>query len=177
LIIRGLSQNSFQGDAALMLLFEKLGVSSKFIDNAVHLTKTETVTGFFEYDFINNPDLVQTFVVTLCLKNIPFRISGADTLRIKETDRIAALQIEMAKLGFAIVEPEPGVLTWDGKKDSPGKHLFIDTYKDHRMALAFAPASMQYRNLVINDAMVVTKSYPNFWTDLQSVGFEVNEKL
>jgi 3-phosphoshikimate 1-carboxyvinyltransferase len=177
LIIRGLSQNSFQGDAALTLLFEKLGVSSEFTDNAVHLTKTGKQTGFFEYDFINNPDLVQTFVVTLCLKNIPFRISGADTLRIKETDRIAALQIEMAKLGFTIVEPEPGVLTWDGKKATPGKHLFIDTYKDHRMALAFAPASMQYQNLVINDAMVVTKSYPNFWTDLLSVGFEVNERL
>ena len=177
IVLCGLSQNSFQGDSALTILFEKLGVSSEFRDNAVHLTKTETQTSFFEYDFINNPDLVQTFVVTLCLKNIPFRISGADTLRIKETDRIAALQIEMAKMGFAIVEPEPGVLTWDGNRDASDKHLFINTYKDHRMALAFAPASMQCRNLVINDAMVVSKSYPNFWTDLQSVGFDMHEKL
>ena len=175
IVIHGLSHNSFQGDSTLALLFEKLGVRSEFLNNAVRLTKTVTQTSFFEFDFINNPDLVQTFVVALCLKNIPFSISGADTLRIKETDRIAALQTEMAKFGFSIKEPTAGVLTWDGKQDKASKHLFIDTYMDHRMALAFAPAAMHYKNLVINDAMVVTKSYPNYWEDLKSVGFEVKE--
>lgn len=175
--IHGLSQNSFQGDSALAILFEKLGIRSEFLNNAVRLTKTSTIISFFEFDFINNPDLVQTFVVVLCLKNIPFRITGADTLRIKETDRIAALQTEMAKFGFTIQEPAPGVLTWDGKRNEPNNSIFIDTYKDHRMALAFAPAAMHFKNLVINDAMVVTKSYPNYWSDLISVGFEVNEKL
>ncbi len=177
IVIHGLSHNSFQGDSALALLFEKLGIRSEFLNNAVRLTKTETQTSFFEFDFINNPDLVQTFVVALCLKNIPFRISGADTLRIKETDRIAALQTEMAKFGFNIQEPTAGVLIWDGKKVTTNKLLFIDTYKDHRMALAFAPATLYYKNLVINDAMVVTKSYPNYWGDLRSVGFEVNEQF
>lgn len=177
IIIHGLSQNSFQGDSALAILFEKLGIRSEFLNNAVRLTKTSTIISFFEFDFINNPDLVQTFVVVLCLKNIPFRITGADTLRIKETDRIAALQTEMAKFGFTIQEPATGVLTWDGKRNEPNNSIFIDTYKDHRMALAFAPAAMHFKNLVINDAMVVTKSYPNYWSDLISVGFEVNEKL
>ncbi len=175
--IRGLSQNSFQGDSSIAVLFEKLGVSTQFMENAVRLTKTDSQTNFFEFDFINNPDLVQTFVVTLCMKNIPFRISGADTLRIKETDRIAALQTEMAKFGFIISEPATGVLTCDGKRDAPNKHLYIDTYKDHRMALAFAPTAMLYKNLVINDAMVVTKSYPTFWTDLMKIGFDVKDKL
>lgn len=175
IILHGLLENSLQGDSALSFLFEKLGVKTEFKNSTARLTKTSTVTSFFEFDFINNPDLVQTFVVTLCLKNVPFKITGADTLRIKETDRIAALQNEMKKFGFAIQEPLPGVLVWDGRKSVPQKQISIETYNDHRMALAFAPAALQYKNIVINNAMVVTKSYPKFWHDLASVGFEIKE--
>jgi 3-phosphoshikimate 1-carboxyvinyltransferase len=176
-VLQGLTSNSFQGDAVVAGLFEKLGIRSTFSGNSVLLNKFPCDIKFFEYDFINNPDLVQTFVVTLCLLNIPFRISGANTLRIKETDRILALQKEMKKLGFVIVEESAGVLTWNGTHTDKIKSISIDTYKDHRMALAFAPAALKVKNLVINDAMVITKSYPRFWNDLRSVGFEINEKL
>ena len=177
LVIHGLSSNSLQGDAALVALFQKLGVTSSFTDNGVLLRKVSCELTFFEFDFINNPDLVQTFVVTLCLKGIPFKISGADTLRIKETDRIAALQVEMDKLGYTIQETAPGVLEWDGARSEALKRIAIDTYKDHRMALAFAPAALTLRKIVINDAKVVTKSYPGFWNDLALAGFDVKEQL
>ena len=177
IVLHGLSSNSFQGDAALVYLFEKLGIRSTFQNHSVQLTKSKCDLRFFEFDFINNPDLVQTFVVTLCLMNIPFRIFGAETLRVKETDRIAALQKEMLKLGFHIIETAPGVLEWNDKCLEQRKHIAIDTYKDHRMALAFAPAGLKISNIIINDAMVITKSYPNFWDDLTSVGFEIKQNL
>ncbi len=177
IVLHGLSSNSFQGDAALVNLFEKLGIRSTFLNNSLQLTKSKCDLRFFEFDFINNPDLVQTFVVTLCLMNIPFRIFGAETLRVKETDRIAALQKEMLKLGFHIVETAPGVLEWKDKCLDPDKFIVIDTYKDHRMALAFAPAAFRITNIVINDALVVSKSYPNFWEDLTRVGFVIKQKL
>ena len=114
--------------------------------------------------------MVQTFVVSLCLKGIPFRLTGAQTLRIKETDRIIALQQEMLKLGFVIQETQPGVLEWDGTKNSVDTEISIETYDDHRMALAFAPAALIYPGIVIKDAQVVSKSYPEYWKDIQSVG-------
>jgi 3-phosphoshikimate 1-carboxyvinyltransferase len=83
----------------------------------------------------------------------------------------------MRKLGFLVNEPFPGVLSWNNQRTEASKHCYIDTYKDHRMALAFAPAAIKIKNLVINDALVVTKSYPHFWEDLDSVGFEINPKI
>ncbi len=171
--IQGLTENSLQGDAALAKIYTKLGVTTTYEKNAVRLTKCAVTSERFEYDFINNPDSVQTAVVTLCLLGIPFTIKGAETLRIKETDRIAALQVEMKKLGFVIDEPRPGTLSWDGQTCEPQKQIAIDTYNDHRMALAFAPAALRFKNITINDAMVVTKSYPKYWEHLKMAGFEI----
>jgi 3-phosphoshikimate 1-carboxyvinyltransferase len=168
--LNGLFKNSSQGDAAIATMFEKVGVSTTFLDNKILIGKGSRKIDSFEGDFIDNPDMVQTFVVALCLKGISFKITGAQSLRIKETDRIAALQTEMAKLGYTISEPLPGTLTWDGKKGMPQNNIRIDTYDDHRMALAFAPAALFYDGLIINDATVVTKSYPGYWDDLKSVG-------
>lgn len=170
LFLRGLFQNSSQGDAAIAGLFQKLGVETEYVEGGVKLSKKKVNLSFFEFDFINNPDMVQTFVVALCLKGIPFRISGAQSLRIKETDRIAALQVEMRKMGYSIQEPETGVLTWDAKQSEPLKDIRIDTYDDHRMALAFAPAAIKFPGLIINHAEVVSKSYPNYWEELEKVG-------
>jgi 3-phosphoshikimate 1-carboxyvinyltransferase len=80
-------------------------------------------------------------------------------------------------MGYAIIETAPGVLVWDGQQSEPDKHIIIDTYKDHRMALAFAPVAIKMHNVVINDAMVITKSYPNYWEDLMKVGFEIKDKI
>jgi 3-phosphoshikimate 1-carboxyvinyltransferase len=175
--IKGLSANSLQGDAVLASIFERIGVKTMYGDNFIRLTKCAMQDTTFAFDFINNPDSVQTAVVTLCLLGIPFTISGAETLRIKETDRIAALQVEMKKLGFVIQEIRPGVLSWNGHMEEAQESISIDTYNDHRMALAFAPVAMRYKNLVINDAMVVTKSYPNYWEHLKMAGFEISEKI
>lgn len=177
IILHNLYPGSIQGDAQVAGLFEKIGVRSSFNRNSVKLTREPSKLSFFEFDFSNNPDLVQTFVVTLCLLNIPFRISGADTLRIKETDRIEAIQTEMKKLGFLISEPSHGVVEWNNQRIDPENIISINTYKDHRMALSFAPAALKLKNLVIKDASVVTKSYPNFWEDLESVGFDINPEI
>lgn len=174
--INGLSENSLQGDSALADIYEGLGVKTTYKNNAVQLTKCAVTAKKLEYDFIDNPDSVQTAVVTSCLLGIPFTITGAETLRIKETDRIAALQIEMKKLGFVIEEPRPGTLSWEGQTCEPQKQIAIDTYNDHRMALAFAPAVMRFKTLTINDAMVVTKSYPKYWEHLKMAGFEIDER-
>lgn len=175
--LHGLFSDSAQGDAAIAGLFNSTGVETRYEDNKVIISKSAESCNFFEADFINTPDMVQTFVVALCLRGIPFRISGAQTLRIKETDRIFALQREMAKLGFSIHEPEVGVLTWDGKKGAAMENITIDTYDDHRMALAFAPAALYYPGMVINNAEVVTKSYPQYWEQLKAFGLISDEVL
>jgi 3-phosphoshikimate 1-carboxyvinyltransferase len=175
--LHGLFSDSAQGDAAIAEMFNRTGVSTRYESNKVIISKGTEPCKFFEADFINTPDMVQTFVVALCLRGIPFRISGAQTLRIKETDRIFALQKEMAKLGFSIQEPEPGVLTWDGKSGKAEDNIVIDTYDDHRMALAFAPAALYYPGMIINNAEVVTKSYPQYWEQLKMFGARVDEVL
>jgi len=124
-------------------------------------------------NFEDTPDMVQTFVVCLGLLGIPFRISGAQSLRIKETDRIAALMNEMKKLGIVLSEPENGVLEWSGRteKPLPGPYRF-STYDDHRMAMSLAPVCLSEQSVYIEDPGVVKKSYPGFWDDLEKAGFE-----
>lgn len=173
LFLEGLQKESVQGDARVSEWFSLLGVESLYEQGGVRLRKTERCCTLFEMDFLNQPDLIQTFVVTLCMLEIPFRISGAETLRIKETDRIAALQREMTKLGYVIENPLPGTLVWDGARTLPVDQPAIETYHDHRMAMAFAPAAVRFRGLIIRDAGVVSKSYPLFWDHLRAVGFDL----
>ncbi len=168
----GLFKNSFQGDSKVAQLFENLGVFTEFTDRGVKLINR----GFenlkeFKYDFINEPDLAQTFVVTCALKNIPFRFSGLQSLKIKETDRISALQKEMKKLGYIIHDYNDSEQVWSGERCEPEVNPVIDTYEDHRMAMSFAPAAIILGKININDPLVVSKSYPGFWEDLKSAGF------
>ena len=125
----------------------------------------------FKYDFVNEPDLAQTFVVSCALKNIPFRFTGLQSLRIKETDRMSALQKEMKKLGYIIHDYNDCELVWSGERCEPETNPSIDTYEDHRMAMSFAPAAIILGKININEPHVVSKSYPGFWDDLKSVGF------
>jgi len=169
--LTGLINNSLQGDSQLVSLFEQLGVETLFQNNTAILTKNKKQANFFEYNFNEQPDIAQTFAVTLCLKAIPFHFYGLETLKIKETDRITALINELAKLGFKIIEPQHGELAWEGEVLSrKSETIEIETYNDHRMALAFAPAAIILDNIVIKDAQVVTKSYPEFWEHIQKIG-------
>jgi len=125
-----------------------------------------------DYDFANSPDLAQTVVVACCMKGIPFHFTGLSTLKIKETDRIEALKTEMRKLGYVLTDLKNCELKWDGTRCETAPDTSIDTYEDHRMALSFAPASMK-QQMVINNPLVVSKSYPRYWDDLKSAGFRV----
>lgn len=173
--LKGLRKESMQGDANVINLFSDLGVLTSFEDDGVILRKKNLVKGKFFHNFINEPDLAQTFAVACCLLNIPFFFSGLQTLKIKETDRIFALIAELEKLGYVLRETEHGLLEWDGERCLTDETIVIETYEDHRMAMAFAPASILFKNMYINHPEVVSKSYPSFWDDLQRGGFKLNE--
>ncbi|MEG1684375.1 MAG: 3-phosphoshikimate 1-carboxyvinyltransferase [Bacteroides sp.] len=171
----GLFPNSYQGDSRVAELFTLLGVDTNFTSRGVVLKKIERFTDRFEHDFINEPDLAQTFVVTCALMNVPFRFSGLQSLKIKETDRIAALITELSKLGYVLRETDDSTLSWDGERTRENVCPIIDTYEDHRMAMAFAPACLKIPALIINEPQVVSKSYPGYWNDLSKAGFSVTE--
>ncbi|MBR6456849.1 MAG: 3-phosphoshikimate 1-carboxyvinyltransferase, partial [Prevotella sp.] len=127
----------------------------------------------FDYDFVNSPDLVQTVAVTCAAKEIPFHFRGLKSLKIKETDRLAALVSELRKLGFVLRVENGSELVWDGERCEPTFEP-IDTYDDHRMALSFAPLSLVFPDLKIRNPQVVTKSYPQFWEELLRAKFIVH---
>lgn len=178
----GLMDGSMQGDSIARYLFSLMGVKTIFdstkqgIPTTVTLKKLERHVPRLDYDFINSPDLAQTFVVSCALMDIPFKFTGLRTLKIKETNRIEALKTEMKKLGYIIKDENGDSLVWDGERCEPATDIAIDTYEDHRMALSFAPAAIKLSGIKINDPNVVTKSYPNFWNDMRNVGFIIDEK-
>ena len=152
-------------------LFRPLGVHTEWTAQGVRLTKIPQTCrkSTWEVDFSQCPDLAQTFVVTAALLAVPFRFTGLASLRIKETDRIAALVAEMAKLGITLT-PSADSISFQPAAAAPLPCLApIRTYDDHRMAMAFAPAAYRFPTLSIADAGVVSKSYPSFWEDIQSL--------
>lgn len=176
LLLENLRLNSMQGDVNIAQWFEQFGVSSRQLTNGVLLSKSKPATpALLKLDFIENPDVAQTMACLCVAKKIPFRFTGLKTLKIKETDRIAALQNELAKFGAALTEPDEGELAWNGLFDeTKTKEIpLIKTYHDHRMALAFAPMTLSGDTIKIEDPSVVSKSYPSFWNDLKKVGFEI----
>lgn len=181
--MKGLMDGSKQGDSSVRYLFSLLGVKSQFETTQQGVPTTITIQHSgrcvprLEYDFTNSPDLAQTLVVTCALLDVPFHFRGLSTLKIKETDRIEALKKEMEKLGYVIQDINDSELIWDGSRCEPHVHTGIDTYEDHRMALAFAPVSLRWGSLRINNPHVVTKSYPHYWEDLIAGGFHINQSL
>lgn len=161
-------QNSLQGDSGIDALFEE-----------IRQRKDSNNKEPFVCDLASMPDMAQTVIATCCALQIPFKISGLHTLRIKETDRVAALENELAKLGYTVLDSEQEgtiVMTYDGTRNDVQNTPIIATYKDHRMAMAFAPLCMicKERKIMIEDPAVVSKSYPNYWEDLKSAGFIIN---
>lgn len=175
IILSNLSRNSLQGDAALVQIFEPLGVQSGFNEEGLQLRSSkQELPDHFTYDFTTCPDLVQTCAVTLCALEIPFHFTGTRTLRVKETDRIAALGKELGKLGFVLQDDPSGEwMAWDGSRCEQEQDPVIETYHDHRMAMAFAPLAIRLGKIVIDEPMVVTKSYPGYWDDLEKAGFGI----
>ena len=178
--LTGLMDGSKQGDSITRYIFSLLGVKTKFeskkagVPQMVTLKKNGRCVPRLEYDFVSCPDLAQTFVVVCAAKGIPFHFTGLSTLKIKETDRIEALKREMRKLGYVLKDMNGSELSWDGERCEPSVEMGIDTYEDHRMALAFAPFAQKMDGLVINNPQVVTKSYPHFWDDLKLADFIVD---
>jgi 3-phosphoshikimate 1-carboxyvinyltransferase len=179
IVLEGLQLESLQGDCSQAKWFEDFGIHSKQETDGVRLTKAKVnLPSKYIQNFVENPDIAQTFAVMCVCKRVPFYFYGLETLKIKETDRINALIVELGKLGAALYEPKLGELAWNGELDESkfNSVVTVDTYHDHRMALAFAPVALMNGNIGINDPMVVTKSYPGYWEDLQRVGFEIGVK-
>jgi 3-phosphoshikimate 1-carboxyvinyltransferase len=175
ILLESVTEKSLQGDAVISQMACALGVKTEYIPEGALLTNHANKCSDLELDFINAPDLTQTMVVVCCLNNIRFRFTGVQTLRVKETDRIAALQNELMKLGYCVQETSSGVMEWNGERTEPQQTICISTYHDHRMAMAFAPAAIHFAGLQIENPEVVSKSYPNFWDDLESTGMTKKE--
>ncbi len=165
----GLQKKSMQGDSQLAKIYKELGVATEFVSDGVILSTLERkASQRFEYNFINQPDLAQSVVVNCCMLNQQFHFTGLQSLKIKETNRVAALIAELKKLGYVLHEPAEGELAWSGEKCAEADMPEISTYEDHRMAMAFAPVAL-IRPLVILNPEVVSKSYPTFWDDLKLI--------
>ena len=177
--LEGLMDGSKQGDSQVRYLFSLLGVKTIFktkkagVPTTVTLKHSGRCVPRLEYNFVNSPDLAQTFVVCCALLNVPFHFTGLSTLKIKETDRIEAMKAEMQKLGYVVRSVNDNELIWDGELCEPALEVGIDTYEDHRMALSFAPAALRFDGLRLNNPQVVTKSYPKFWEDISQAGFQL----
>lgn len=171
----GLKNESLQGDRVIADIMEELGVKSRFTGEGAILEKTHTPGRELTIDFSDCPDLAQTIAVVCAAKGIVCRMSGIESLRIKETDRILALQNELAKIGARLEEEEPHIwkLTPGNVENIPSP-LTIKTYDDHRMAMAFAPLAV-FTDLIVENPGVVEKSYPGFWTELKKTGFTIEE--
>jgi 3-phosphoshikimate 1-carboxyvinyltransferase len=168
--LMGLKENSLQGDSAIVEIMDAFGVASEFHSKGVCLTKKETKK-FLKYDYSNCPDLVQTVIACATLMDIELELTGIESLKIKETDRVLALQNETAKFGAEfkeIVKNEVYHFKNDQLKTAFNQTITIDTYDDHRMAMAFAPLAMQ-TSIIIEEPGVVAKSYPSYWSDLSKI--------
>ncbi len=176
--LTGLMDGSGQGDTIVKYIFSLLGIKTTFetsvqrVPTTVVLKRVKAPVAKMIFDFSNCPDLAQTIVCTCCGMNIPFDFTGLSTLKIKETDRIEALKTELRKLGFVLHDKNNDQLIWTGERCEPTFEA-IDTYEDHRMAMAFAPLAAKIKGLRINNPEVVSKSYPGYWDNLKAAGFSL----
>jgi 3-phosphoshikimate 1-carboxyvinyltransferase len=182
LFLGGLFTESLQGDAVLSKMMRQFGIESTFEGEGVRLTKNkQPITPIFEKDFIECPDIAQTLAVVCAGLQVKGVFCGLETLSIKETDRITAIRTELKKVGSNFIKLPPHF----SKKHPERQYFLIDapaifektprfaTYKDHRMAMAFAPLAF-FHAVEVENPEVVSKSYPEFWKDLEDLGFEIN---
>ena len=175
LFLPGLTSYSLQGDSVITEIMANFGITSQFKNNGVYLKKEPKPLLRKIFDMKSCPDLAQTVIVVCAALGHDATFTGLETLKIKETDRVKALQNELAKIGVKLIEKGQVY-----KLDCSGEHIpervFINTYDDHRMAMAFAPLALVIPEVEIEDYMVVEKSYPAFWEDLEKAGFSYQLK-
>lgn len=171
LFLPGLTQYSLQGDSVITEIMANFGITSQFKDDGVYLQKEAKAISRKIFDLKECPDLAQTIIVVCAALGHEATFTGLETLKIKETDRIKALQNELAKIGVKLIE-KGQVYKLDCSEKQIPERIFVDTYDDHRMAMAFAPLALLIPEVEVEDADVVEKSYPAFWKDLEKLGFE-----
>ena len=169
LTLQGLKKKSNQGDSVISELMKSFGVNTQYKEDGIVLTKIKLDTEEIELDFRDCPDLAQTILVVAAYHKIKLKVSGVESLKIKETDRLLAMKNELKKIGCDFYE-EGNYWLLEKRRREIDDELAIDTYKDHRMAMAFAPLASK-KSIIINDPDVVVKSYPTYWEDLKKVGF------
>lgn len=171
IVLPRLLSDSLQGDKAIVEIMDLLGVKSSFSTGNLKLSKKEHESEI-KWDFTHCPDLAQTVAVICAAKGVSGSFTGLESLRIKETDRISALQVELRKIGADLIENNGASWRLIPATRLPSK-AFFQTYKDHRMAMAFAPLAT-LMNVEIENPAVVKKSYPKFWDDITSFGFQID---
>ena len=169
LTLQGLKKKSNQGDSVISELMKSFGVNTQYKEDGIVLTKIKLDTEEIELDFRDCPALAQTILVVAAYHKIKLKVSGVESLKIKETDRLLAMKNELKKIGCDFYE-EGNYWILEKRRREIDDELSIDTYKDHRMAMAFAPLASK-KSMIINDPDVVVKSYPTYWEDLKKVGF------
>jgi len=174
LFLPGLTSYSLQGDSVITEIMANFGITSQFKDGGVYLKKEPKPLIRKIFDLKSCPDLAQTIIVVCAALNHEATFTGLETLKIKETDRILALQNELAKMGVKLIE-KGQVYKLDCSEKFISEKIFINTYDDHRMAMAFAPLVLVISQVEVEDADVVEKSYPAFWKDLAKVGFSPSQ--
>ena len=177
----GLMDGSRQGDSQVKYMFSMLGVKTAFdtkeqlVPTIVNLSSHDRTIHRMDFDFTHQPDLAQTLIATCLACGLHFHFRGLASLKIKETDRIMAMKREMKRLGYIIHDYNDCELRWDGERCLPEDDAVIRTYDDHRMAMSIAPMSIVHGPLIIDSPEVVSKSYPHYWHDLASAGFDISQ--
>ena len=167
----GLKNNSLQGDQIISKIMSLIGINTTYNKNGIEISKKNTLCDYIELDFKDCPDLVQTVLVVAAYHKIKLKIYGVESLKIKETDRLKAMKNELNKIGVRFYE-KGDFWILERRENKFPTSVSIDTYKDHRMAMAFAPLASEL-NISINDPKVVNKSYPMFWDDMKKAGYSI----
>lgn len=167
----GLKNNSLQGDQIISKIMSLIGINTTYNKNGIEISKKNTLCDYIELDFKDCPDLVQTVLVVAAYHKIKLKIYGVESLKIKETDRLKAMKNELNKIGVRFYEKGDSWILERRENKFPTS-VSIDTYKDHRMAMAFAPLASEL-NISIDDPKVVNKSYPMFWDDMKKAGYSI----
>jgi 3-phosphoshikimate 1-carboxyvinyltransferase len=173
IILKGLKKESLQGDAILPEIYKYLGVKTTFESNAILLTRSKSqILSYFEWDFNHQPDLAQAVIATCAGLNIPSKFIGLQSLVIKETDRLFAMQAELSKLGYQtkIIGPDTFEIYKCDDNFAHKTDIILNSWGDHRMLMSLAPLVLKHMNLKIKNPQVISKSYPDFWKHLMQIG-------